>query len=63
MFKKEYYGNEGLGLAWDRVRNVLKVNFLHDFGGKKRRFFSKKKFKTKKYHRKMYGLFPWVPFF
>ena len=43
-FKKGYYGNEGLGVTWDRVRSLLKVNFLRDFGAKKRRFFSKKKF-------------------
>ena len=42
-----------MGLARDRVRNVLKVNFLRDFGVKKGDFLAKKKFKTKKYHREM----------
>ena len=51
MFKKGYYGNEGLGLAWECVRNVLKVNLLRDFGGKKGDFFAKKNFKTEKCHR------------
>ena len=57
--KKGYYGNECWSLAWDRVRDVSKVEFLSDFESKKQFFFlQKESFKTERYHRKMYGLFP-----
>ena len=62
MFKKGYYANEGLGLAWDCVRNVLKVNLLRDFGGKKRDFLPKKILRLKSVI-EIQGLFPWIPFF
>ena len=43
--KKGYYGNECWSLAWDRVRDVSKVEFLSDFESKKQLvFFAKREF-------------------